>query len=58
MSERQGDHILTIELWQVNDKIMAYVRQADEPEDEPMELPAHMAAQLPMAISMMREQLG
>lgn len=58
MSERQGDHILTIELWQVNDKIMAYVRQADEAEDEPMELPAHMAAQLPMAISMMREQLG
>lgn len=58
MSERQGDHILSIELRQVDNKIMAYVKQADEPEDEPMELPAHIAAQLPMAISMMREQLS
>jgi len=52
------EHLITIRLIKRGDKILAYVRQADELEDEPMELPPAMAGQLPMAIAMMREQLG
>jgi len=59
-NESGGDeeHLITIRLIKRGNKILAYVRQADELEDEPMELPPAMAAQLPMAIAMMREQLG
>ncbi len=60
MSEivQDSQHLITITLLQEGDKVFAYVRQGDDPEDEPMELPKEMAGQLPMAIAMMREQLN
>lgn len=56
MPERE--HLLTLTLEQEDEKVIATIRRGDETEPETMELPPHMAAQIPMALSMMQEQLS
>lgn len=50
-------HIVSITLEQLEDKVMATMRVADE-DEESFEVPPHMAGQLPMVMGMLKSQIA
>jgi hypothetical protein len=52
--QANGTHLASLSLYQVDDQVWGAMRLADG-EFELIEVPPHMAGQLPMALAMMKQ---